>query len=163
MSSDEALACRAKRLSAWQADRAALLQQADAFVVVSWWQEKCSDGRTGDYEYEHRPTLNDALDSYREYEDGEYERARAVGIFAVRTGLPIGGRLDPAEMLCLMKETRHAGSGEADGYASVIFSDREGRYLERAGMGIRPPGQRQPSMQSAPCCRGVAQDRGETG
>ena len=38
MSSDEALARRAKRLSAVQADRAALLQQADAFVVVSWWQ-----------------------------------------------------------------------------------------------------------------------------
>ena len=58
MSSDEALASRARRLSAWQADRAALLGQADAFVVVSWWQQKSSDGRTGDYEYEHRPTLN---------------------------------------------------------------------------------------------------------
>jgi hypothetical protein len=57
MSSDEALASRAKRLSAWQADRAALLQQADAFVVVSWWQEKSGDGRAGAYEYEHRPTL----------------------------------------------------------------------------------------------------------
>ena len=34
MSSDEALASRAKRLSAWQADRTALLGQADAFVVV---------------------------------------------------------------------------------------------------------------------------------
>jgi hypothetical protein len=76
MSSDEALASRAKRLSAWQADRAALLEQADAFVVVSWWQEKSSDGRTGDYEYEHRPTLNDALDTYPDYEDGEFRRAR---------------------------------------------------------------------------------------
>ena len=94
MSSDEALASRAKRLSAWQADRAALLGQADAFVVVSWWQEKSSDGRTGDYEYEHRPTLNDALDTYRDYEDGEFRRARAIGIFAVKDGLPIGGRLE---------------------------------------------------------------------
>src|SRR5215216_5460137 len=79
MSSDEALASRARRLSAWQADRAALLEQADAFVVVSWWQEKSSDGRTGDYEYEHRPTLNDALDTYRDYEDGEFRwRARSA-------------------------------------------------------------------------------------
>jgi hypothetical protein len=100
MSSDEALASRAKRLSAWQADRAALLGQADAFVVVSWWQEKSGDGRTGDYEYEHRPTLNDALDTYRDYEDGEFRRARAVGILR-RQGRPAhrrpaGGRADHA-------------------------------------------------------------------
>ena len=108
MSSDEALASRAKRLSAWQADRAALLGQADAFVVVSWWQETSSDGRTGDYEYEHRPTLNDALDTYREYEDGEFRRARAVGIFAVKDGLPIGGRLEAMQIMRLMRETRRA-------------------------------------------------------
>lgn len=113
MSSDEALASRLRRLSAQAADRASLLQRpdaADAFVVVSWWQPKSGDGASGAYEYEHRPTLNDALDSYREYEDGEYERARAVGIFAVRNGLPIGGRLDPAEVMSLMQETRRAGS-----------------------------------------------------
>ena len=108
MSSDEALACRAKRLSAWQADRAALLQQADAFVVVSWWQEKSSDGGAGDYEYEHRPTLNDALDTYRDYEDGEFRRARAIGIFAVKNGLPIGGGLEATQILRLMRETRRA-------------------------------------------------------
>ena len=73
----------------------ALLGQADAFVVVSWWQEKSSDGRAGDYEYEHRPTLNDALDTYRDYEDGEFRRARAIGIFAVKDGLPIGGARGP--------------------------------------------------------------------
>ncbi len=105
MSSDEALASRTKRLSAWQADRA-LLQQADGFVVVSWWQEKSGDGRTGDYEYEHRPTLNDALDTYREYEDGEFRRARPVGIFAVKDGLPIGGRLEAMQVVRLMRETR---------------------------------------------------------
>lgn len=104
MSSDEALAHRSRRLAALQADRAALLGQADAFVVVSWWQ----DGDDGDYEYEHRPTLNDALDTYREYEDGEYRRARAVGIFAVRDGLPVGGRLEAAHVLRLMRETRRA-------------------------------------------------------
>jgi hypothetical protein len=108
MSSDEALASRTRRLSAWQADRAAILQQADAFVVVSWWQEKSSDGHAGDYEYEHRPTLNDALDTYREYEDGEFRRARAVGIFAVKNGLPVGGRLEATQILRLMHETRRA-------------------------------------------------------
>jgi hypothetical protein len=110
MSSDEALANRAKRLSAVQADRAALLQQADAFVVVSWWQHKSGDGTTGDYEYEHRPSLNDALDTYREYEDGEYQRARPIGIFAVRNGLPIVGRLEVGQMLRLMRETKRATS-----------------------------------------------------
>lgn len=110
MSSDDALASCASRLSAREADRASLLRQADGFVVVSWWQEKSGDGRSGDYEYEHRPTLNDALDTYREYEDGEYQRARAVGIFAVASGLPIMGRLDPAELMGLMQETRRAGS-----------------------------------------------------
>src|SRR5215813_3550252 len=106
MSSDEALANRTKRLQAVQADRAALMQQADAFVVVSWWQPKSGDGATGDYEYEHRPTLNDALDTYREYEDGEYRRARAVGIFAVKDGLPIGGRLEAMHIMRLMRELR---------------------------------------------------------
>ena len=110
MSSDEAFASRAKRLSAWQADRAALARQADAFVVVSWWQERSGDGRTGDYEYEHRPTLNDALDTYRDYEDGEFCRARAVGIFAVKDGLPVGGRLEAAQIMRLMRETRRATS-----------------------------------------------------
>jgi len=108
MSSDEALASRARVRSALEADRAALLERADAFVVVSWWQARSGDGRTGDYEYEHRPTLNDALDTYREYEDGEYQRARAVGIFAVKDGLPITGRLEPAQILRLMHETRQA-------------------------------------------------------
>jgi hypothetical protein len=108
MSSDEALARRASRLSSSEADRSALTQRADAFVVVSWWQEKGRDDRRGSYEYEHLPTLNDALDSYREYEDGEYDRARAVGIFAVKDGLPIAGRLEPAELLRLMRDTRHS-------------------------------------------------------
>ena len=75
-------------------------------MAVSWWQEKSTDGKTGDYEYEHKPTLNDALDAYREYEDGEYPRARAVGIFAARNGLPIGGQIEAAQILRLMAETR---------------------------------------------------------
>lgn len=110
MSSDDALISRARRLSALAADRAALLREADAFVVVSWWQEKTGDGRRGDYEYEHRPTLDEALYTYREYQDGEYQRARAIGIFAVREGLPIGGRIDPANVMRLMHDLRQSGS-----------------------------------------------------
>ncbi len=108
MSSDEALARRTRRLSSSEADRVGLTQRADAFVVVSWWQEKGGDGRRGSYEYEHLPTLNEALDSYRDYEDGEYDRARAVGIFAVKDGLPIMGRLEPTELLRLMHDTRRS-------------------------------------------------------
>jgi len=111
MSSDEALASRAKVLSALSADRQAILQQADAFVVVSLWQHKTDPNRAG-YEYEHKATLNEALDAYREYEDGEYDRARAVGIFAVKNGMPLknGANLDPVLMLRLMHETRRAAA-----------------------------------------------------
>ena len=106
MSSDEALARRVNRLSASEADRISLTQRADAFDVVSWWKEKGGEGRRSSFDYEHLPTLNDALDTYREYEDGEYERAHAVGIFAVKDGLPIAGRLEPTELLTLMKDVR---------------------------------------------------------
>lgn len=109
MSSNEAFARRASRQVALEADRAAVVRQADGFVVVSWWQERDGDGRAGGFEYDHRPTLNEALDAYREYEDGEYERARAVGIFAARNGLPVAGRLEPAWLLRLMTERRRDG------------------------------------------------------
>lgn len=105
MSSDDALAARAATTSVQEADRAALMRRADGFVVVSWWQDR-SGGTQGVYEYEHRPTLNDALDTYREYEDGEHARARAIGIFAALHGLPVISRLEPAELLRLMRETR---------------------------------------------------------
>ena len=38
----------------------------------------------------------------------EFRRARAVGIFAVKDGLPIGGRLEAAQIMRLMRETRQA-------------------------------------------------------
>jgi hypothetical protein len=106
MSSDDALAARAATTFGQEADRAALMRRADGFVVVSWWQDRSGGGTRGVYEYEHRPTLNDALDTYREYEDGEHARARAVGIFAALNGLPVISRLEPAELLRLMRETR---------------------------------------------------------
>lgn len=85
-----------------------LMATADAFVVVSWWQCKSGDGSKGDYVYDTQNTLNGALNLYREYEDGEYSRARAVGIFATHNGLPIGGRMEPARIMQLMHETRSA-------------------------------------------------------
>lgn len=105
MSSDEAIAARTKVQTAIAADRLALISQADGFVVVSWWQEKSSDPRRGHYHYDRHDTLNDALDEYRQYEDGEYSRARAIGIFPVKAGMPCGS-FDPAYLLRLMAETR---------------------------------------------------------
>ena len=106
MSSDEAFARRACRQSALESDRAAVLREADGFVVVSWWQDRSGNDRKGSFEYDHRPTLDDALEAYREYQDGEFERARAVGIFAARNGLPIAGRLEPAWLLRVMADLR---------------------------------------------------------
>lgn len=82
-----------------------ITSQADAFVVVSWWQKKGAPIGEGSHSYEPQATLNDALDAYREYEDGEHDRARAVGIFAAKNGLPIGSQVEPAQILRLMAET----------------------------------------------------------
>ena len=84
-------------------------RQPEGFVVVSWWQDRSGDGTKGAYEYEHRSSLNEALESYREYEDGEFERARAVGIFAARNGLPVDGCLAPTVLMRLMAELRRSG------------------------------------------------------
>jgi hypothetical protein len=78
--------------------------QADSFVVVSLWRSW--SGKSESYDYSPYDTLNDALDAYREMEDGEYPRARAIGIFAAKNGLPIGGRMEPAQLCRLMQETR---------------------------------------------------------
>lgn len=80
--------------------------QCDSYVVVSLWRSL--NGDEDEYEYEPKATLNGALDALREYEDGEYPRARAVGIFAARNGLPIGGYMDPSQLMRLMRETRRA-------------------------------------------------------
>jgi hypothetical protein len=79
---------------------------ADSFVVVSLWRSW--GGKSESYDYEPHATLNGALDAYREMENGEYPRARAIGIFAAKNGLPIGGRMEPATILRLMRETRAA-------------------------------------------------------
>ena len=108
MSSDEALARRAGRLSALESDRAALLRLADGFVVVSWWQDRSGQPRKGLFDYEWRETLNEALDLYREYQDGEYARGAAMGIFSAdAAGMPLR-RLDPLHLIRLMRETRAA-------------------------------------------------------
>ena len=82
--------------------------KAHCFVVVSWWQDRSGTADKGSFEYDVRKTLNEALDAYREYQDGEYPRAAAMGIFAAdRAGLPIR-RLDPTHLIRLMRETRAA-------------------------------------------------------
>ena len=58
-----------------------ITSQSDGFVVVSLWKPEGQQLASGSYEYEHRPSLNDALDLYRDYQDGQWDRARAVGIF----------------------------------------------------------------------------------
>ena len=84
------------------------IQTAAKFVVVSFWQDKSSDGRKGSHEYEAFPTLNDALDIYDEYDRGEFERARPVGIFAAdESGLPIG-TLSPLTLIRQLNERRAA-------------------------------------------------------
>ena len=86
------------------------IETAAQFVVVSWWSDSAKNpfGTKGSHEYEAFKTLNEALDIYDEYERGEFDRARAIGIFAAdANGLPIG-RLDPALLMRLMREKRAA-------------------------------------------------------
>ena len=89
-------------------DQSVIVTKAHGFVVVSWWQNKSGDGHKGLFDYEHRATLNEALDLYREYQDGEYARASEMGIFSVdAAGLPLR-RLDPLHLMRLMRETRQS-------------------------------------------------------
>ena len=83
-----------------------IVEQADSFVVVSLWRSW--GGKSQSYDYSTYTTLNDALDAYREMEDGEYPRARAVGIFPARNGMPLGSRFEPHYIQRLMRETRSA-------------------------------------------------------
>ena len=77
-----------------------ITSQADGFVVVSLWKPEGQPLAKGSYEYEHQATLNEAFDLFRDYEGGQWQRARAVGIFASKDGLPIrrpvGAGADPA-------------------------------------------------------------------
>lgn len=83
-----------------------LIRQSDGFVVVSLWRAREGDGTS--YDYEMHGTLNEALEAYKMLEDGEYPRARAIGIFPVKNGMPIGPKFDPPHVMRLMRETRIA-------------------------------------------------------
>lgn len=85
------------------ADTANLMKQADGFVVVSLWSPKPGEAGGDIYEYERMPSLNEACDLYRDYREGEYSRARAIGIIPVRNGMPCGD-IDATELLRLMAE-----------------------------------------------------------
>ena len=89
-------------------DKSVVVTKAHGFVVVSWWQPYSGNGRKGQFDYEWRETLNDALDLYREYQDGEYARGAAMGVFSADAGgMPLR-RLDPLHLMRLMRETRHS-------------------------------------------------------
>lgn len=78
------------------------------YVVVSRWVSTI--GAPDEMiQYDHYNVLNDAADAYTEYQNGEFPRATAVGIFPCdERGLPIGGRLDPVRLMALVAETRRA-------------------------------------------------------
>jgi hypothetical protein len=69
--------------------------QADGFVVVSFWRNANSSvpPYSGEYQYEWFATSDEAYQAHREYEEGEFKRASARGIFAAKDGMPVGGRI----------------------------------------------------------------------
>ena len=77
----------------------------DAYVVVSWWQDRNGPPRSGSYSYEYCGDLNAASDLYTEYEQGEYQRATAIGIFPAKDGMPCGEKLSPVTVSRLVRET----------------------------------------------------------
>jgi hypothetical protein len=68
-----------------------LIEQATEFVVVSDWSPMPGRERTtGGLLYEDFDNIARAEDQFREYQRGEYARARAVCLFASLHGVPIG-------------------------------------------------------------------------
>ena len=68
-----------------------LIEQATEFVVVSDWSPQPGRQTTsGGLMYEDYDDLAKAERAFRDYEAGEYPRARAVCLFASRLGVPIG-------------------------------------------------------------------------
>jgi len=68
-----------------------LIEQSTEFVVVSYWSP--TPGRettSGGLMYEDYDDLEKAERAFRDYENSEYPRARAVCLFASRHGVPIG-------------------------------------------------------------------------
>ena len=81
---------------------------ADAgYVVVSEWTDAGDRlGRNPSTDYQRFDTLNDALEAYREYQDGEFARATGIGIFACDAcGLPLR-RLAPTYLLAVLAEMK---------------------------------------------------------
>ena len=66
----------------------------NGWVVVSFWRNADSvPPYSGEFQYEHCDTLDEAYEKHREYEEGEFKRATARGIFAAVNGMPVGGRI----------------------------------------------------------------------
>ena len=74
------------------------------YVVVA----RASNRLTG-VNYEAFDDLNEAVDCYTAYEDGEYKNTRPVGIFPCdSSGMPSGPKLDAHYITRLVRETRAA-------------------------------------------------------
>jgi hypothetical protein len=84
------------------------ITEANGFVVVSRWASHLHSRHRGapTYEYETRDTLNDAFALFRDYESGEWARASAIGIFAVKDGLPFGPALPLGQIAAATQEAR---------------------------------------------------------
>jgi len=67
-----------------------LVEQATEFVCVSDWSPLPGRETSGGLMYEDYDDLAKAERAFRDYENGEYPRARAVCLFASRHGIPIG-------------------------------------------------------------------------
>lgn len=82
------------------------IMEATGFVVVSLWHDPASV--VPPYKttptYDHYKTLGDAIDAFTNYENGEHRAFSAVGIFAVRHGMPLGGALDLSTIARMQKE-----------------------------------------------------------
>ena len=69
-------------------------EQADGFMVVSWWQDPASvvPPYAGKWSYEWFKTLSEANDYYNEQEAGEMHGFRPYHILPCRQGVPLGSK-----------------------------------------------------------------------
>lgn len=96
---------------------------ANGYIVISWWQAKSSNSHQGDYAYDYFTDLEEALTTYREYEHGEFSRAREIAICEACNGIPTGVRLHP-----------HSGSPMSSGQRAELLEQ-----VAAEGLAAQPP------------------------
>src|SRR5690349_6852926 len=84
------------------------VMQADGFVLVTTQQSGAVPPYRHVYDYKRFDHLNDALDEYALYEDGEFSGWSPVAIFPCRYGMPFAAPLSEIELARMLKETRAA-------------------------------------------------------